>query len=161
MARALRSGQHWALPRVPGSSLLVSLLPMSQAAEPGRLSSSSLPWLVPVSEISWCHPKKRPFLANKVGWQEAKGSFQKQPWGWGKTATAGRCSLAPFKAKLLPATRSRNERGTTLKPPYLKSSPGRLPIRTPASHVLASQWLSLKKWLFILPVWEERSQFLN
>lgn len=40
--------------------LAVSLLPMPQDVQPDRLSSSRLPWLVPLAEMSWCHPKKRP-----------------------------------------------------------------------------------------------------
>ena len=46
-----------------------------------------------------------------------------------KTAAAGKCSLAPFKAKFLLATWSRNKRGASLKPPLLNPFPGRVPIQ--------------------------------
>ena len=41
--------------------LVVSLLPTPQPVYPDRLSLSRVPWLEPMAEMSWCHPKQRPF----------------------------------------------------------------------------------------------------
>lgn len=64
----------------PGSSFLLSLLPVSQSAQPHRLSSSSLPQLVPGNELV-SFQEEAPFVPISLDGRRQRAHFRSSPKG--------------------------------------------------------------------------------